>query len=112
MTWLYITILIMVVIIFAIYIIYQAKKNGLRETALAAILKAEEQYYSTTGKERFEIAFNYVYELIPVAWKVILPKELLKKFLDNLIQSTFDEVKDLLNFEKTSLKASLKGGKK
>jgi len=112
MTWLYITILALVVIAFAIYIFYQAKKNGLRETALAAILKAEEQYYSTTGKERFEIAFNYVYDLIPTTWKVILSKELLKKFLDNLIQSTFDEVKELLNFEKTSLKANLKGGKK
>lgn len=112
MTWLYITILILVIIGFAIYVFYQAKKNGLRETALEAILKAEKQYYSTTGKERFEIAFNYVYDLIPTAWKVVLPKEFLKKFLDNLIQSTFDEVKELLNFEKTSLKASLKEGKK
>ena len=47
MTWLYITILILVVITFLVYIIYQVKKNGLRETALQAILKAEEQYYST-----------------------------------------------------------------
>ena len=104
MTWLYITILILIIVTFIIYVLYQVKKNGLRETVLEAILKAEEHYYSTTGKERFEIAFNYVYDLIPTAWKVILPKELLKKFLDNLIQSTFDEVKDLLDFEKASLK--------
>lgn len=104
MTWLYITILILVVITFLVYIIYQVKKNGLRETALQAILKAEEQYYSTTGKQRFEIAFSYVYDLIPTAWKIVLPKELLKKFLDNLIQNTFDEVKELLDFEKASLK--------
>ena len=112
MTWLYITILVITVVSFIIYVFFQAKKNGLRETALQAILKAEEQYYSTTGKERFEIAFNYVYDLIPTTWKIILPKELLKKFLNNLIQSTFDEVKELLNFEKTSLKASLKEGRK
>lgn len=112
MTWLYITVLILVIVSFIIYLFYQVKKNGLRETVIAAILKAEEQYYSTTGQERFEIAFNYVYDLIPTIWKTILPKELLKKFLKNLIQNTFDEVKELLNFEKASLKANLKEGKK
>ena len=93
-------ILVLAVISFILYIVYLCKRDGLRVIALRAILEAEKHYNSTTGKERLSFAVDYVYEYIPGYIKVVLPKSILKDFLQQFIQKVFDQVKDLLDYEK------------
>ena len=95
-----IIIMTLVVIIFVLYIIYICKRDGLRNVALRAILEAEKQYNSTTGKERLSFAVNYVYEYLPGYIKIVLPKLILEEFLQQFIQKVFNQVKDLLDYEK------------
>ena len=93
-------ILILTIISFVLYIVYLCKRDGLRSVALRAILEAERQYNSTTGKERLSFAVDYVYEYLPKYIKIILPKLILKDFLQRFIQEVFNQVKDLLDYEK------------
>ena len=102
--WLPILIIALVIIGFIGYIIYLILNKGIKNVALEAILKAEEFYNSTTGKERLEIAVNYVYELLPASIRTILPKEFLKNYIEKIIQKTFDKVKDLLDYHLAELK--------
>ena len=96
-------ILVLVVIGFIIYLIYLSKKKGLRQVALEAILIAEEKWNTTTGKERLQIAVDYVYDYIPSYVKIFLSKELLNKILADFIQKVFDEVKKVLDFQKVEM---------
>ena len=79
--WLPLLILVLVVIGFIIYLIYLSKKKGLRQVALEAILIAEEKWNTTTGKERLQIAVDYVYDYIPSYVKIFLSKELLNNII-------------------------------
>lgn len=101
--WLPLLILVLVVIGFIIYLIYLSKKKGLRQVALEAILIAEEKWNTTTGKERLQIAVDYVYDYIPSYVKIFLSKELLNKILADFIQKVFDEVKKVLDFQKVEM---------
>ena len=101
--WLPLLIVVIVVLIFIGIIIYLCKKKGLRQVALQAILFAEEQYNSTTGQERLQIAIDYVYSRLPSAITIILPKDFLNTILKNFIQKLFDEVKQLLDYQKQAL---------
>lgn len=101
--WLPLLILVLVVIGFIIYLIYLSKKKGLRQVALEAILIAEEKWNTTTGKERLQIAVDYVYDYIPSYIKMFLSKELLNKILADFIQKVFDEVKKVLDFQKVEM---------
>lgn len=113
--WLPILILIIAGLCVIGYIIYLAITKGLKETALNAILEAEKQYNTTTGKERLELAVSYAYDLLPKVVKVILPKTLLLEMLHNFIQKTFNKIKDLLDYHREELQeakleiAKLKG---
>lgn len=93
-------ILLLAIISFILYIVYLCKRDGLRKTALQAILEAEKLYNSTTGKERLAFAIAYVYDLLPAYVKAVLPRTFLESFLENFIQEVFNQVKDLLDFEK------------
>lgn len=93
-------VLVIAVISFILYLIYLCKRDGLRKVALRAILEAEKLYNSTTGKERLAFAIAYVYDVLPSYIKVVLPKAFLESFLENFIQEVFNQVKDLLDFEK------------
>ena len=101
--WLPLLILVLVVIGFIIYLIYLSIKKGLRQVALEAILIAEEKWNTTTGKERLQIAVDYVYDYIPSYVKIFLSKELLNKILADFIQKVFDEVKKVLDFQKVEM---------
>lgn len=102
--WLPLTIVVGVVVIFIGYIIYLCKKTGLRKVALDAILKAEEQYHSTTGQERLQLAVDYVYEQLPALLRIAFTKDIIKKYLANFVQKVFDEVKELLDYQVPELK--------
>lgn len=101
MNWLPISILVIIALIAIVYIASKIQKEGLRKVMLEAILKAEQEYNSTTGKERLKLAISYVYDNYSPVWlKAILPEQVLNSLLEKWIQELFDEVKSILDFEK------------
>ena len=103
-------IIFIIIILFLIYLFYLIKKEGLRNVALRAILEAEKLYNSTTGKERLSFAVNYVYDYLPSYIKLVFSKKILEEYLQKFIQTIFDQVKDLLDYEKgVALDEEIKG---
>lgn len=101
--WLSLTIVIAICIIFILWIIYLCKKNGLKQIALDAILKAEKDYNTKSGQERLEYAVYFVYDRLPDIVKLFLTKDLALTLCKNIVQQTFDEVKALLDYQKPTL---------
>lgn len=93
-------VIVLIAVAFIGWLIYLCKKNGIKKIALEAILKAEEQYNTKTGQERFEYAVDFVYNKLPDFVKAILPKEIVLNIIKNIVQQTFDEVKALLDYQK------------
>ncbi len=98
-----VVIVILIVVAFIIYLFYCIKKEGLRKVAIKSILEAEKLYNSTTGKERLSYAVDYVYNYLPSYVKLLFPKIVLEESLQRFIQTMFDQVKDLLDYEKGEL---------
>jgi len=107
--WLPLGIIVIVVILFIIKLVKKCLEVGMRETALNAILEAEKAFKSGEGKEKMEFAIDYVFDLLPLYIKIIVPKSMLVEFVHNFIQTLFDEVKKLLDYQKVEI---LEGGKK
>lgn len=113
--WLPLLVLIIAGLLVVFWIIYLVITKGLKETALLAILEAEKQYNTTTGKERLDLAISYVYDLLPKLVKTLLPKTIIMESLHNFIQKTFNKIKDLLDYHREELQeakleiAKLKG---
>ena len=57
-----IILLVIVIVLAVLYVIYLIKKYGFKKVALQAILFAEKQYNTTSGKERMNIAIDFVYD--------------------------------------------------
>ena len=98
--WLPLTIIILVVLGFIGWIIYLCTKKGLRQTALNAILEAEKELHTASGKEKMAAAVAHVYNLLPVIIRALLPLEMLSGFIEKFVQKVFDEVKELLDYQK------------
>ena len=98
--WLPLSIVILVILGFIGWIISLCKSRGLRQVALDAILEVEKAFGSGKGKEKMQCAVDYVFDLLPIYIKVILPKDFLKSSLEKFIQKLFDDVKELLDYQK------------
>ena len=100
MDWLPILIIVILIVAFIAYILLQCKKKGIRAVAIEAILKAEEQYNTTTGKERLNLAVSYVYNRLPSIVTSIFPEDIVNSIVEKLVQEIFDETKKLLDYNK------------
>ena len=115
MTWLetnWIPLLTIVIFILVIigWILILIKRRGLRQVALDAILEAEKEFQSGKGKEKMKFAIDYVFDLLPLYIKVLLPRELLHNFLEKFIQKVFDEVKKYLDYTEIQIAKLKRGG--
>jgi hypothetical protein len=108
--WLPLLIVILVILGFIGWIIYLIKRKGLRQVALDAILEAEREFQSGKGKEKMKFAVDYVFDLLPLYIKAILPREFLHNFLEKFIQKVFDEVKKFLDYTEEQIQMLKKGG--
>lgn len=96
-------IIIILIAVFLYVVVSLAKYNKyLRSIILKAILIAENEYNKTTGEERLELATRYVYSKLPMKLKLIISQETLLKFIEKLIQKIFDEIKNVLDYNKPS----------
>ena len=99
-----VALIIMLIIIIYIILVYIAKTNKkLRAVIIKAILYAEKLHNTTTGQERLELAIDYVLNRIPTSISMFIPKELLFKIVNDLVQKIFDETKELLDYRPTEI---------
>lgn len=88
---------IIIFIVLGLYLIIRYKKE-LREKIYQGILYAEEFSETEEGKEKMQCAISYVYDLLPIYIKAIVPDFVMEKILKKLIQLAFNEIKKLLDY--------------
>lgn len=98
--WLPLLIVVLIVLGFIGWIVYLCKKKGLRTIALNAILEAEKELASADGAEKMAAAIAYFYNLLPVYIRALMPLDMVRGFIERFIQKIFDEVKELLDYQK------------
>lgn len=88
--------LILIIIILAVVIILAWKiyKNGLRKTAIDLIVEVEEKL--SDNREKFETVVNAIILRLPIPFNFIITTKTVEKF----VQSTFDEIKKALDYQK------------
>ena len=101
-------VIVLIAVTFIGWLIYLCKKNGIKKIALEAILKAEEQYNTKTGQERFEYAVDFVYNKLPDFVKAILPKEIVLNIINTdtgkkVYSVLVDKSKDKYNLDVSTL---------
>lgn len=90
----FITLIIVLAIVgYALYLTIKKKWVELRDFAYALMLSAERLYNDCQGKEKFEVVFREVYNLIPVWLQKLIPPESIREKL----QEWYDTAKDYLD---------------
>lgn len=82
------------VIAFIIYIVWQIKKNGLKEFVTQMIVKAEDMYKKGQNDEKFNYVLEKVIAMIPMPLQLFITEDIVKNF----IQKVFDSVKTALDY--------------
>ena len=82
------------VIAFIIYIVWQIKKNGLKEFVTQMIVKAEDMYQKGQNDEKFNYVLEKVIAMIPMPLQLFITEDIVKNF----IQKVFDSVKTALDY--------------
>lgn len=79
-----------------IYIAWLIKKNGLRETIVHLIVKAEDMYNKGDNEGKINYVIDKVIALIPLPFSLVITRQNVR----DLIQKIFDEVKEALDYKK------------
>lgn len=77
-----------------IKLLKNSKLEGLRNSIIKFITKAEALYHQGENDKKFDYVFNKAYELLPAAFRLLISEETLKNF----IQLVFDGVKVALDY--------------
>ena len=89
-----IAIVVIAISTFILYLVWQIKKKGLRQTAISLIVKAENIY----NKGENEQKINYVIDKIIVLIRAPLSFFITREAVRGFIQAIFDEVKKALDY--------------
>lgn len=90
-----ISIVVILVIAFGLWLAWQIKKNGLKEFAVQMIIKAEDMYKKGQNEEKMNYVIDKVISLIPLPLSLFITREMVKNF----IQKIFDDVKRALDYQ-------------
>ncbi len=90
-----IAIIVIAILAFILYLVWQIKKKGLRATAVDLIVKAEEMFRQGDNENKL----NYVIDkmisiIIPKPLSLFITRDSIKSF----VQSVFDETKKALDY--------------
>lgn len=88
-----ISVLILTILAFISYIVFQVKKKGLRQTAIDYICYAEKTFENHKNDEKFNYVLTRLYEGLPSIIKVFITIDMIKDF----IQKVFNEIKIALD---------------
>lgn len=89
-----IAIVLVAIITFILYLAWQIKKQGLKETVISLIIKAEDMYKKGANQEKMNYVIDKVIDLIPMPFNLFVTAESIEKF----IQTIFDEIKKALDY--------------
>ena len=89
-----IAIVVIVILAFALYLVWQIKKKGLRQTAISLIVKAEDMFKQGENENKINYVIDKIIVLIPAPLSFFITREAVREF----IQTIFDEVKKALDY--------------
>ncbi len=89
-----IAIVVIAILAFALYLIWQIKKKGLRQTAISLIVKAEDMFKQGENENKINYVIDKIIVLIPAPLSFFITREAVREF----IQTIFDEVKKALDY--------------
>nr|DAG39812.1 MAG TPA: holin [Caudoviricetes sp.] len=89
-----IAIVVIAILAFALYLVWQIKKKGLRQTAISLIVKAEDMFKQGENENKINYVIDKIIALIPAPLSFFITREAVREF----IQTIFDEVKKALDY--------------
>ncbi len=88
----------MIFIVICLGFILKLKRMGIKAFLIELIVLAENMFSYGKNEEKFQFVVNHLYEIFPLWLKIILPKKMICYF----VQSTFQEIKIALDYQKDS----------
>lgn len=90
-----ITIVVIAILAFILYLVWQIKKKGLRATAVDLIVKAEEMFRQGDNENKLNYVIDKIISItIPKPLSIFITRDSVKSF----VQSVFDETKKALDY--------------
>lgn len=90
-----IAIVVIVILAFILYLVWQIKKKGLRATAVDLIVKAEEMFRQGDNENKLNYVIDKIISItIPKPLSLFITRDSVKSF----VQSVFDETKKALDY--------------
>lgn len=89
-----IAIVVIAILAFTLYLVWQIKKKGLRETAVDLIVKAEDMFKQGDNENKLNYVIDKIIAIIPMPLSLFITREAVREF----IQTIFDEVKKALDY--------------
>lgn len=89
-----IAIVVIAILAFIMYLVWQIKKKGLRQTAINLIVRAENMYKKGENEKKLNYVIDKIIVLIPAPLSFFITREAVREF----IQTIFDEVKKALDY--------------
>lgn len=89
-----IAIVVIAILAFILYLVWQIKKKGLRATAVDLIVKAEDMFKQGDNENKLNYVIDKIIVLIPAPLSFFITREAVREF----IQTIFDEVKKALDY--------------
>lgn len=87
-------IVVIAILAFIMYLVWQIKKKGLRQTAINLIVRAENMYKKGENEKKINYVIDKIIVLIPAPLSFFITREAVREF----IQTIFDEVKKALDY--------------
>lgn len=90
-----IAIIVIAILAFILYLVWQIKKKGLRATAVDLIVKAEEMFRQGDNENKLNYVIDKIISItIPKPLSLFITRDSVKSF----VQSVFDETKKALDY--------------
>lgn len=90
-----IAIVVIAILAFILYLVWQIKKKGLRETAVDLIVKAEDMFKQGDNENKLNYVIDKIISItIPKPLSIFITRDSVKSF----VQSVFDETKKALDY--------------
>lgn len=89
-----IAIVVIAILAFILYLVWQIKKKGLRATAVDLIVKAEDMFKQGDNENKLNYVIDKIIVLIPAPLSFFITREAVREFT----QTIFDEVKKALDY--------------
>lgn len=89
-----IAIVVIAILAFILYLVWQIKKKGLRATAVDLIVKAEDMFKQGDNENKLNYVIDKIIAIIPMPLSLFITREAVREF----IQTIFDEVKKALDY--------------